>query len=180
MSDIGHNSKDLEAKIQEFFVEYAECDEQSAVLNKKRADIREKVEELGLDRKAFHDQYMRAKRKLREKEGYDESAKIPPVSKKIRYLRENNGLSVNDLASVLEIKPETLEAIESGNADADENLLENIALNLQVPLSYLLDHRVQDSNSLNYLTRAMEKLTQNDHDELLQFADFLQSASKEK
>lgn len=76
MSDIGHNSKDLEVKIQEFFVEYAECDEASAVLNKKRADIREKVEELGLDRKAFHDQYMRAKRKLREKEGYDESAQI--------------------------------------------------------------------------------------------------------
>ena len=71
-----HNIKELEGKIQEAFVEYAECDESSSVLNTKRADIREKVEGWGLDRKAFHDQYMRAKRKLREKEGYDESTKI--------------------------------------------------------------------------------------------------------
>lgn len=110
----------------------------------------------------------------------NESTSIPPVSKKIRYLRENNGLSVSDLAAVLQIEATALEAIEAGNAEADESLLENIALNLQVPLSYLLDHRIQDSNSLNYLTRAMEKLTQNDHDELLQFAELLQSAPKEK
>ncbi len=76
MNDIGHNSDGLEDKIQEAFVEYANCDEESAVLNKKRAEIRGKVEEWGIDRKAFHDQYIRAKRKRNEKEGYDESAQV--------------------------------------------------------------------------------------------------------
>jgi len=110
----------------------------------------------------------------------NESISIPPVSKKIKYLRENNGLSVDELAAALKIDTSTLETIEAGNAEADENLLEQIALNLQVPLSYLLDHRVEDSNSLNYLTRAMEKLSHNDHDELLQFAELLQAAPREK
>ncbi len=108
------------------------------------------------------------------------SASIPSVSKKIKYLRENNGLSLNDLASALQIASPALEAIETGNTGIDERLLEKIALTLQVPLSYLLEHRVQESNNLNYLTRAMEKLSQNDHDELLQFAEFLQSVPKEK
>ena len=87
---------------------------------------------------------------------------------------------MDDLATTLKIEVPELEAIETGNAEADETLLEKISLTLQVPLSYLLDHRVQDSASLNYLTRAMEKLSHNDHDELLQFAEFLQSVPKEK
>ncbi len=110
----------------------------------------------------------------------NESITIPPVSKKIKYLRENNGLSVDELAAALGIDPATIETIEAGNNEADETLLEQIALNLQVPLSYLLDHQVQDNNSLNYLTRAIEKLSHNDHDELLQFAELLQAAPKEK
>lgn len=108
------------------------------------------------------------------------SASIPSVSKKIRYLRENNGLSLDDLAAAIEIASPALEAIETGDTGIDQSLLEKIALTLQVPLSYLSDQRVQESNSLNYLTRAMEKLSQNDHDELLQFAEFLQSVSKEE
>lgn len=75
--DKDHNIKELEQFIQECFAEYADCDEQSAHLNKKRQKIREKVEAKGIDKKAFHDQYMRAKRKRKsEKEGYDEGAKI--------------------------------------------------------------------------------------------------------
>ncbi|NOU20591.1 MAG: helix-turn-helix transcriptional regulator [Methyloglobulus sp.] len=105
---------------------------------------------------------------------------IPSVAKKIRYLRENNGFSTDDLATELKINSLDLEAIELGNKEADENLLERIALALRVPFSYLLEHRVQDNKSLNYLTRAIEKLSQNDHDELLQFAEFLRSVPKEK
>jgi transcriptional regulator with XRE-family HTH domain len=105
---------------------------------------------------------------------------IPSVSKKIKYLRENNGLSLDELAAALKIASPALEAIETGNAGVDQNLLEKIAHTLQVPLSYLSERRVQESDSLNYLTRAMEKLSQNDHDELLQFAEFLQSVPKEK
>ena len=107
------------------------------------------------------------------------AASIPSVSKKIAYLRENNGLSMDDLAVALKIKISELEAIETGKAGADESLLEEISLILQVPLSYLLEQSVQNNDSLNYLTRAMEKLSHNDHDELLQFAEFLQSVPKD-
>ncbi len=110
----------------------------------------------------------------------NENTSIPHVSKKIKYLRENKDLSISKLAAKLNVKPSEIEAIENGDVVADEDLLERIALNLQVPLSYLLGHRVQDGSSLNYLTRAMEKLTQNDHDELLQFAELLESTPQEK
>lgn len=71
-----HNSGALDEFVQEKFKEYADCDEKSAVLNDARKKIREEVEEKGLDPKAFVDQYARAKRKRKEKEGYDESQKI--------------------------------------------------------------------------------------------------------
>lgn len=104
----------------------------------------------------------------------------PSVSKKVRYLRENNGLSTDELATALGITISQLDEIEAGSTQADNSLLEKIALTLQVPLSYLVEQNMQDNASLSYLTRAMEKLSSNDHDQLLQFAEFLQSAPKEK
>jgi len=73
---IGHNSASTKDQIKAHIAEYVKCDEQSQVLNDKRTDIRGKVEELGLDTKAFQDAVSRAKKDRRKKEGYDESLKV--------------------------------------------------------------------------------------------------------
>ena len=101
-----------------------------------------------------------------------------PLSKKIIYLRENNNISLEELSKSLGISVENLQEIESGKIVEDQKLLENISKVLQVPLSYLTEHQVVDDDSLNYLTRAMEKLSQDDHDELLQFTELLEADIK--
>lgn len=76
MSKIGHNVDKLKEQIQEMAVDYAKCDEESQKLNDKRAEIRERAAELGLDTKAWQNEINRAKQSLKKKDGYDESASI--------------------------------------------------------------------------------------------------------
>jgi len=73
---IGHNSASTKDQIKDFVAKYVKCDERSQELNDDRAAIRTKVEELGLDTKAFQDAVSRAKKDRRKKEGYDESLKV--------------------------------------------------------------------------------------------------------
>lgn len=73
---IGHNLTSTKDQIKTFVGQYVKCDEKSQELNDERADIRAKVEELGLDTKAFQDAVSRAKKDRRKKEGYDESMAV--------------------------------------------------------------------------------------------------------
>lgn len=73
---IGHNSTSTKDQIKTFVGQYVKCDEKSQELNDERAEIRAKVEELGLDTKAFQDAVSRAKKDRRKKEGYDESMAV--------------------------------------------------------------------------------------------------------
>ena len=73
---IGSNIEGLNEKIREMASDYAKCDEESMMLNQKRADIRERAKGLGLDTKAFQDCINRLKADLKKKEGYDESVSI--------------------------------------------------------------------------------------------------------
>ena len=102
------------------------------------------------------------------------------VNQKIKYLRENNGLSIEDLAAATGVSASEIENIEEGNAEPQGKLLEMIAVKLQMPVSYFSRSNAVDQDSLNYLTRAMEKLSHSDHDELVQFAEFLQSVPEGK
>lgn len=76
MGAIGDNSKIINQKIQEMAADYAKADEESMKLNDKRAEIRKRAEELGLDTKAWQDMIGRAKRDLKKKDGYDESCAV--------------------------------------------------------------------------------------------------------
>ena len=71
-----HNSAALEEKVKEWAERYASCDAESQKLNKERAEIREEVEEHGLDRAAFVEQVNLSKKSLKRKEGYAESVKF--------------------------------------------------------------------------------------------------------
>ncbi len=101
------------------------------------------------------------------------------AAQKIEYLMENNNLSINELAEASDIDVSELENMQGDSYILSEALLEKMAIIFQVPLSFLQEDSVQESNSMNYLTRAIEKLSKNDHDELVQFAEFLQSVPKE-
>lgn len=76
MPNIGNNYDKLKEQIQEMAVDYAKCDKESQILNDKRADIRERAKDLGLDTKAWQNEIQRAKQRLKIREGYDESAEI--------------------------------------------------------------------------------------------------------
>lgn len=71
----GHNSDGHIEKLQDLIVQYAKCDEASQELNDERKDIRDAVKDMGEDPKAFVAEVNRSKRNLRQREGYDESAK---------------------------------------------------------------------------------------------------------
>lgn len=73
---IGDNSKVLKEQIQKMAVDYAKCDEESMKLNDRRAEIRQKVKDLGLDTKAWQDEIGRMKADMKKKEGYDESRAV--------------------------------------------------------------------------------------------------------
>lgn len=68
---IGHNSA-TDDQLKEHVANYIQCDQKSQELSDSRAEIREKVEELGVPSKAFQDAVSRAKKDRRKKEGYDE------------------------------------------------------------------------------------------------------------
>lgn len=73
---IGDNSKVLKEQIQKMAVDYAKCDEESMKLNDRRAEIRQKAKDLGLDTKAWQDCISRLKSDMKKKEGYDESVVV--------------------------------------------------------------------------------------------------------
>ena len=73
---IGDNSKVQKEQIQKMAVDYAKCDEESMKLNDRRAEIRQKAKDLGLDTKAWQDEIGRMKADMKKKEGYDESRAV--------------------------------------------------------------------------------------------------------
>ena len=113
MGEVGHNLSKLKEDIQAMAVEYAKCDEESQKLNDKRAEIRTKAKDLGLDTKAWQDEIGRAKRDLKKKDGYDESAQI---------IREALGdMDMDDLFShVLKREAEKEAAKEARKKERDE------------------------------------------------------------
>lgn len=75
-NQVGHNSGHVNEQIKELAARYAKADEESGKLNDERAKIREEIEGLGLDTKAWQDEIGRAKRDLKKKDGYDESVAV--------------------------------------------------------------------------------------------------------
>jgi len=71
---IGDNSEAVTENIQKLAVRYAKCDEESGVLNDERKEIRDVIQGMDLDTKAWQHEITRAKNSLKKREGYDESA----------------------------------------------------------------------------------------------------------
>ena len=69
---MGHNIDKFEEDLKEIVAEYVESLKRSDDENQIRAELREKAEEKGLDKKALQDSVARAKSSLKKREGYDE------------------------------------------------------------------------------------------------------------
>ena len=72
---IGDNSKSIDDQIKEIVAKYVECDEQSALINDKRAELRAKAKDILGDEasRALQDEIARVKKDMKKKEGYDEA-----------------------------------------------------------------------------------------------------------
>lgn len=72
---IGDNSKSIDDQIKEIVSAYIQCDEQSALINDKRAELRAKAKDLLGDEasRALQDEIARVKKDMKKKEGYDEA-----------------------------------------------------------------------------------------------------------
>ncbi len=75
LAKMGDNSSLIDEKIKEIVAKYVECDEQSALINDKRADLRAKAKDLLGDEasRALQDEIARVKKDMKKKEGYDEA-----------------------------------------------------------------------------------------------------------
>lgn len=76
MAEVGNNIQPTIEQLKELVGKYVNCDEESAKLNDKRAEIRGKVKDLGLDTKAFQDAIGRLKKDRTKKDGYDDTIKV--------------------------------------------------------------------------------------------------------
>jgi hypothetical protein len=75
VAKIGDNSKSIDDQIKEIVAKYVECDEQSALINDKRAELRAKAKDILGDEasRALQDEIARVKKDMKKKEGYDEA-----------------------------------------------------------------------------------------------------------
>lgn len=66
-------SHNVDDEMKEIIAKYVDCDRRSAEINDERAELRDRVKELGHDPKALQDNVARLKKDRRKKQGYDES-----------------------------------------------------------------------------------------------------------
>lgn len=103
------------------------------------------------------------------------------VAEKLIYLRENNALKIEDVASKTGVNVEVLNALEAGKQNpGSDKIIEKLATYYQVPVSYITSKSIEDDKSYDFLTRAMERISKNDHDEIVKFAEFLKFNPRKK
>ena len=98
---------------------------------------------------------------------------------KVKYLCENHGFSENDLAEKYNIRLSDIEAVENSNLNDKEEIIKKLAAIFDLPINYFKLNENSSHDSIDYLTRAMKDLSENDHDELLKFSEFLESMPRE-
>ena len=67
------------------------------------------------------------------------------LAKRIRYARQKQSMSQSELARKLGVKPQAVQHWESGAANPKTDRLRNIALILEVPVSWLLADQLQNN-----------------------------------
>lgn len=72
----GHNAKDTEDAIVEYFAASVQIDVERRQLTKKKGAARQKLKDMGLDTKAIDARYAYYKQKNHDRDGYDDAVQI--------------------------------------------------------------------------------------------------------
>lgn len=72
----GHNSDTLKKTIVECATLMAGIDSERKELNRRASDVREVLSDYGIDKEAFREAYGYYKKKMHERDGFDDSSKL--------------------------------------------------------------------------------------------------------
>lgn len=103
------------------------------------------------------------------------------LGEKLKEARDYLGLSQEEVSKVIGIPRAAISLIETGQRRVDALELKEFARIYQRQVSYFTDEEVTaeaSANSVNFLPRAFQELTEKDQEELIRFAEFLKSRNK--
>lgn len=104
------------------------------------------------------------------------------LGEKLREAREYLNVSQDEVAKKIGISRAAISLIESGQRRVEALELKEFALIYQRPISFFTGEEPKEkplSNEVEYLARAFEDLSDRDREELMRFAEFLQSRKVE-
>lgn len=103
------------------------------------------------------------------------------IGRRLKETREYLALSQDEVSKALDIPRTAISLLESGERKVDAIELGKLASIYQQPVDYFLSGKTSATETpkdVALLARAASKMTREDRDELLRFAQFLQSKSK--
>jgi len=102
------------------------------------------------------------------------------LAARLKEARDYLGLSQEEVAQVLGVPRSAISLFEKGERRVDALELKRLAQVYQRPLDYFTGNEVQSelSTDVFHLARAASALTTKDREELLRFAEFLQSKGR--
>ena len=71
------------------------------------------------------------------------------VGERLKFIRQNKGLSLDEVSKLTEVSKPALAQIERGSSSPTINTLWKISNGLQVPLSYLLQKQEENFKIVN-------------------------------
>ena len=103
------------------------------------------------------------------------------VGDKIKQCRENQGLSMTDLAKKTGMTISAISQFESGDRAPSLESLDKLADALEVSVDYLMgrEEKISDEN-LSAMFRGLQNMTEEDREEMLNFYQFLRAKESYK
>jgi len=100
------------------------------------------------------------------------------LGQRLKNAREYLGLSQDEVSSLLEVPRSAISLAESGKRRVDAIELQKLSKIYRKSISELAGEGREEAPISEHLARAATGLTENDQNELLEFARFLKSRSK--
>jgi transcriptional regulator with XRE-family HTH domain len=102
------------------------------------------------------------------------------LGSRLKEAREYLNLSQDEVAKILKLPRSALSLIEAGQRKVDAIELQKLAEIYQRPIGFFIGETISTPipEVVQHLARAAAKLTDQDREELLRFAEFLQARSR--
>ena len=102
------------------------------------------------------------------------------LGSRLKEAREYLNLSQDEVAKILKVPRSSVSMMEAGQRKVDAIELQKLAEIYQRPIGFFIGERASPPmpEVVQHLARAASKLTDQDREELLRFAEFLQARSR--